>query len=129
MKAQLVSIKFTIGFKHAIFFAIFTGREERETVVQLLGEKQKMGKRGGGRSIITKVGASDSEDPHGREDKDVADSEQEVGQSLEDPVVHALSLGLGINGVLEPIIPSIRVNQFEQNNEKLKTVTFHFMGA
>lgn len=61
-------------------------------------------------SIITEVGAGDSEDPHRREDKDIADSEQEAGQSLEEPVVHALSLGLGVNGVLEPTLPQIKIN-------------------
>ena len=112
-----VSIKFRGVFKHAIisFFQFSQGersegkrRENSRATVG--GEKQKTWVKGEGwRSIITEVSAGDSEDPHGREDKDVADSEQEVGQGLEEPVVHALSLGLGVNSVLEPILTQIKI--------------------
>lgn len=86
-------------------------REGEHSSTTVGGEGHKTWVKGEGwGSIITKVGAGDSEDPHGREDKDVADREQKVGQGLEEPVVHALSLGLGINGVLEPTLSQIKIN-------------------
>lgn len=115
-------------FKHAIisFFQFSQGersegkrREHSRATVG--GEKQKTWVKGEGwRSIITEVSAGDSEDPHGREDKDVADSEQEVGQGLEEPVVHALSFGLGVNGVLEPTLPQIKINLSQKKKKRVR---------
>lgn len=51
----------------------------------------------------TEVCSGDAQDEHRREDKDVANAEQEVGQRLNRELVHALSLGLSINGPLEAI--------------------------
>ena len=68
---------------------------------------------------ITEVGASDSKDPHGRKDKDVADTEQDISQCLKRPLLHAQSLGLIVNGDLEPVVGRLRLSKSEVSTAHL----------